>query len=269
MILFPELDRVQARSPEPANGFPTRKTPVSLPLFRSYCGRALSGVPADIARLRFEVYCLECAFLQSETFHEGLEHDQYDTHAMHFAAYTLEERVIGAVRLVQPKDGKPYPFQQYCKPFDGLELPPDGEAAEISRLVVRKGHRRRRADSLLGVPGRDDLEQEWYDHEHWRRAQGRRGDERDSPMLLFGLYREMYRHSLRSGIRYWYAAMERSLIRSLERLGFAFEAIGPQADYYGAVTPCLLDLRAMEERLHNTNPALARWFMQRPLGLAA
>lgn len=261
MIFSPEVDRVQAHSPKPANDRSSRSNPSSHPFFRSYCGRALGGVPADIARLRFEVYCLECAFLQSDTFQEGLEYDHYDPHAMHFAAYTLAEDVIGAVRLVQPSDGKPFPFQQYCRPFEGYEFPPSGEAAEVSRLVVRKEHRRRRADSLRGVPGRQPAGHEHSGREGWRQERCRHGDERDSPMLVLGLYREVYRHSARGGIRYLYAAMERSLIRSLQKLGFPFQAIGPQADYYGAVTPCVLDLRVLEARMRETNPALAGWFL--------
>ncbi|AXA93083.1 PEP-CTERM/exosortase system-associated acyltransferase [[Empedobacter] haloabium] len=266
MIATQNLSRLPVRSPEPRSATPTSFDFSHAPqVFRTYCGGALNGVPPDISRLRYEVYCLECAFLHPDAYGEGLEHDHYDGQATHFAAYTAEDRLVGAVRLVQPKNGDCYPFQRHCQPFEGYQLPPAEESAEISRLVVRKGHRRRRADSLQGVPGRGtDAPPSRPGNEHWRSGEDRRGEERDSPMLLFGLYREMYRHSLQSGIRYWYAAMERSLARSLQRLGFAFQAIGPQSDYYGAVTPCLLDLRALERRLTEANPALAAWFMEKP-----
>jgi N-acyl amino acid synthase of PEP-CTERM/exosortase system len=70
----------------------------------------------------------------------------------------------------------------------------------------------------------------------------------------------MYRHSRQNGIRYWYAAMERSLAKSLDKMGFRFVPIGPQTDYYGPVTPFIVDLDELNERLHKENKFLAAWF---------
>jgi N-acyl amino acid synthase of PEP-CTERM/exosortase system len=172
-------------------------------------------------------------------------------------AYSMDETLIGTVRLVQPEAGQPYPFERHCAVFDGYVHPPRELSCEISRLAVRKDHRRRRADSLDGVPGLPALAPV---------AERRHGERRRvSPMLLFGMYREMYRHSRHIGIRYWYAAMERALARSLQGMGFGFEPIGPPADYYGAVVPYVLDLRKMEAGLADHNPALVAWLQEHPL----
>jgi N-acyl amino acid synthase of PEP-CTERM/exosortase system len=77
----------------------------------------------------------------------------------------------------------------------------------------------------------------------------------------------MYRHSRQNGIRYWYAAMERSLARSLEKMGFKFVPIGPQVDYYGPVTPHMVDLNDLDERLKRENKFLAAWFNDEPIPL--
>lgn len=228
-------------------------------IFRSYRGDQRGKVPHDIFKLRYDVYCVERAFLPPGEQAEGMELDEYEINSLHIAAYSMEETLIGTVRLVQPETEQPYPFERHCAVFDDYEHPPRELACEISRLVVRKGHRRRRADSLDGVPGLPQLAAESE-----RRHGERRGD---SPMLLFGMYREMYRHSRHAGIRYWYAAMERSLAQSLERLGFGFQPIGPPADYYGAVVPYVLDLRQLEARLSADNPALASWLLERPYAL--
>ncbi|CAN7660820.1 PEP-CTERM/exosortase system-associated acyltransferase [Pseudoduganella sp. LjRoot289] len=228
-------------------------------IFRSYRGDQRGKVPHDIFRLRYDVYCVECAFLPPGEQAEGMELDEYELNSVHIAAYAMDETLIGTVRLVQPDAEQPYPFERHCALFEHVELPPRELACEISRLVVRKSHRRRRADSLDGVPGLPPLAPE---------AERRHGERRGaSPMLLFGMYREMYRHSRYSGIRYWYAAMERALAVSLERLGFAFQAIGPAADYYGAVVPYMLDLHLLETKLTADNPALAAWMMERPYAL--
>jgi N-acyl amino acid synthase of PEP-CTERM/exosortase system len=92
-------------------------------------------------------------------------------------------------------------------------------------------------------------------------AKGLRGH---SPQILLCLYRQMYAFSLGNGIRYWYAAMERSLVRVLTRMSFSFRQIGPQTDYYGPVAPYLADLRELEVRLGQSNPALLAWMQSAP-----
>ena len=95
----------------------------------------------DIYRLRYQVYCLECAFLPPDAG-PGLETDDYDDCAIHVAAYTLEQALAGTVRLVQPREGQPYPFESHCQLFGHVAPPPRAQAAEVSRLVVRKTFRR-------------------------------------------------------------------------------------------------------------------------------
>jgi N-acyl amino acid synthase of PEP-CTERM/exosortase system len=228
-------------------------------IFRSSRGDQQGKVPHDIFKLRYDVYCIECAFLPPTEQAGGMEVDEYETNAVHIAAYSMDETLIGTVRLVQPLAEQPYPFERHCAVFDHIELPPRALSCEISRLVVRKDHRRRRADSLAGVPGLPAQVPE-VERRHGERR-------RESPMLLFGMYREMYRHSRQAGIRYWFAAMERALAQSLARMGFGFKAIGPQADYYGAVVPYVLDLHAMEAKLAAENPALSAWMQERPHAL--
>ena len=126
---------------------------VNRKIFRAYRGGHPSTIPGDIFRLRHQVYCLECAFLHPDQYVDGMELDDYDDSSTHFAAYTMDEKLVGAVRLVQPAAPKPYPFELHCEVFSDFDMPDRKQAAEISRLVVKKSHRRRRADSVLGVPG--------------------------------------------------------------------------------------------------------------------
>ena len=213
----------------------------------------------EIHRLRYEVYCLECEFLDATAFEEGRETDHYDGCSTHFAAYTHDRSIVGTVRLVHAPDGREYPFESHCVPFDNFAMPPRDQAAEISRLVVRKTFRRRRGDSMHGV-SKDFLEKGSTASIAPRSVAG---DQRgNSPLLLLGMYREMYRHSRANGIRFWYAAMERSLARSLDKMGFKFVPIGPQVDYYGPVTPYMVDLNDLEERLTRENKFLASWFKE-------
>lgn len=220
--------------------------------------RAGHGTDATVLKqifaLRYEVYCLECGFLPPEQFQCGLESDEYDSAAAHFVARNFENEVVGTLRMVQPTVSQSFPFEHHCKElFQDAVLPRREECGEISRLVVRKNYRRRTGDALAGVIDRTEA-----------RRLARRSATEDrrssSPQILLGLYREIYHYSVQAGIRYWYAAMERSLARALARFEFVFTPIGMETDYYGPVTPYLADLRELENRLRKHNPELLAWF---------
>jgi N-acyl amino acid synthase of PEP-CTERM/exosortase system len=229
-------------------------------------GNIESQILKDIFRLRYDVYCIECQFLNEQEFQQGLETDEYDDCSVHFAAYTREQGLIGTVRMVQPGESQIYPWESHCHAFPEFKYPGRETAAEISRLVVRKTHRRRRGDSMEGIS--KDFVEKGSSASIKPHATVRRDKRANSPLLLLGLYREMYRHSRQNGVRYWYAAMERSLARSLDKMGFKFMPIGPQVDYYGPVTPYMVDLDDLEERLRRENKFLAAWFNDHPIPLS-
>lgn len=231
--------------------------PAQRRLIRKFQGDPYTANLKEIYRLRYQVYCVERGFLPAGAFEEQMETDEYEACSTHFAAYTREDEIVGTIRLVQPCPDQSYPFEAHCRLFDGFCPPPRELTGEVSRLAVRKDYRRRKGDSWLGVPqefmsGEKFVLPDWNDTDD--------ASDRESPTLLLGMYREMYRHSSESGIRYWFAAMERSLARSLKRLGFCFMAVGPQADYFGPVTPFMVDLHELEQTLSAKNQALAEWF---------
>jgi N-acyl amino acid synthase of PEP-CTERM/exosortase system len=226
-------------------------------MIRTFRGDLHPDSLREIFHLRYQVYCLECAFLPKSDFCDEMEYDKYEACSTHFGAYTRKEEIVGTIRLVQPWIHMDYPFEEHCRIFDGLQLPPRELSGEVSRLVVRKDFRRRKGDSWNGVPqtslhGSKLVLPDWHDTDE--------SSDRESPTLLLAMYREMYRHSLKIGVRYWFAAMERSLARSLKKLGFGFLPIGPQTNYYGTVTPFMIDLHELERTLRYRNYALAEWF---------
>jgi len=221
----------------------------------------------EIFRLRFEIYCLECRFLDPRNYQNGLEIDDYDQRSFHVASHNIDGMLVGSIRLVMARADQEFPFENHCPPFDDFTFPPREQCAEVSRLVVRKSYRRRAGDSLQGVT-REFQEKGDINTigQPISNAEGHDEQERRSntPQILLGMYREIYQYSRDNGIQYWFAAMERSLVRILGQLGLHFTPIGPQTDYYGKVTTYTANLDEMEADLLKANAFLAAWFKEDP-----
>lgn len=213
----------------------------------------------NLFRLRYAIYCEECNFLAAADYPDGLEIDEFDERSVQFSAVNEGEEVVGTSRLVLAgSDAADFPLMSHCPPEAGFDIPPAAQSAEVSRLAVNRNYRRRKGDTLFGV-NEDEIKREPGERDE---DSGERRS--NAPLLVLGLYREMYCYSRANGIRYWYAAMEGSLARVLKFFGFKFVPIGPQHDYYGPVRPYLGDLDVLEADLKASNPDLLAWF-QAPL----
>jgi N-acyl-L-homoserine lactone synthetase len=157
-----------------------------------------------LQRLRYDVYCLEQRFVDAARCTDGRESDEYDPHAIHFAAATETGEVVATLRLVLDSP-LGFPLERYAPTL--LDNRPCGERArtgEVSRLIIAP---------------------------RYRSATIR------EPLILFGLFRHLYEESWRLGLDYLVAAMESKLSRLLRRLGFPFLPVGGPISYFGEVIP--------------------------------
>ena len=155
-------------------------------------------------RLRYEVYCLEQRFVDAARCTDGRESDEYDPHAIHFAAATESGEVVATLRLVLDSP-LGFPLERHAPSL--LDDRPHGErprTGEVSRLIIAP---------------------------RYRTATIR------EPLILFGLFRHLYEEAWRLGLDYLVAAMEGKLARLLRRLGFPFVPLGGPISYFGEVTP--------------------------------
>jgi N-acyl amino acid synthase of PEP-CTERM/exosortase system len=218
--------------------------------------QSLHTIPVRVMRsaleLRYQVYCMEYHFLPQDDYPDGLETDEYDDQAAHFYTFDDQDELAGYVRLVRPDFRQRLPLHGHCTlSLRAGEFPDHRQAAEVSRLMVRSDFRRPRCATLTDMLAPDAA------------AAIARQKREEAAHIVLSLYRQMYAYSCANGIRYWYAAMERPLARSLHSRNFAFRSIGPQTDYYGPVAPYLADLRELEAQVGENNPALLSW-MQAP-----
>lgn len=202
--------------------------------------------------LRHQVYCTERGFLPASAYPSGLEIDEYDQCSSHFAGFHKAGGMAGTVRLIET------PFEQLPlskKCIVDKDSLPSGirkdNIGEISRLAVSKTFRRRIVDGIL-----PDIKDS-AGIESSAPAQRRR----NCPELVLGIYKILYHHSRQKGIDYWFAAMESSLAKLLNRFHFEFRPIGPEIDYYGPVRPYIAVLSELERNVHAQSPELFWSFM--------
>ncbi len=208
----------------------------------------------ELFALRYQVYCVERRFLAGDEYPNGEESDLFDAAAVHFAAVDRAGKVLGSVRLVQHTPGIGFPYQEHCQDlFPGEAELPIKDAVEISRLVVSKIHLRRS----------EDRDADFIDATAMRRSPCLGAERRSSSRceaIVLGLYKARYQYCLEAGIKHWYAAMERSLVRLLARYGVSFSPIGPVANYFGSVIPHCVSLTSLQGSVGRLSEQLLDWF---------
>lgn len=209
--------------------------------------------------LRYDVYCLERGFLQADNYPDALETDCYDPYSLHFGVTNDYDELAGTVRLVRPSLVG-LPMYDCCKLFpDELEkISQIKNIAEISRLAISRRYHRRLGDGPYAVRGAETFGDPEPDHERRRREDDER---RQHVPLVVSLYKAMYQACKRNGITHLLAATERSLQRLLTVYHFPFRAIGPQVDYFGPVTPYILDLAELDANLIRYNSPILKEFL--------
>lgn len=184
----------------------------------------------ELFRLRYRVYCDECGFEDPEDYPDMMERDEYDDHAVHFCNTIDGHREMGGtVRMILYSE-KGFPIEknfildpQLLPTFDRTRI------AEISRLAISKSFRRRVGDGILysekvvRITDKNKL----Y-------LKDRRKNEKN---FALGLYRCIYKESLKRGLTHWYAAMTEGLCSLLTSRGCIWHPIGPRINYHGYRRP--------------------------------
>lgn len=193
-------------------------------------------------RLRYRVYCHDKKFLDPADYPDGIETDKYDDHSMHFAAISENGEVVGTGRLVLYSD-LGFPFEEHC---EHLKICPDNftktKATEVSRLAVSKQFQRG-AEAMHTDKG--------------LLSNAKTDESSCHPMIAFGLIKAGYQESKRIGLTHWFSAMEKRLWYCLKKFyAFNFNAIGPEMDYYGPVTPYMSSVVEVEKYILKTKPII-------------
>ena len=209
-----------------------------------------NGLWDGVQRLRYDVYCLECRYLEASRYPDGYETDEFDPHSVHFAATNERQEMVATLRLVFDS-GLGFPLEQHASTLspDFRHLPRD-KTAEISRLILAKSYRRRANDGLYGAELGEDAQAQA--ELQYRRSQ--------YPLILFGLFREMFVESVSIGLEYWLAAMEPGLHRMLSKFGLELKQVGDPMSYYGEVIPYFTSIEELKQLVMSNRPDVFQFF---------
>ncbi|MDD5579250.1 MAG: PEP-CTERM/exosortase system-associated acyltransferase [Methylobacter sp.] len=194
----------------------------------------------EMYKLRYQVYCVENNFLNSEHYPDGLEFDDYDQHSVH---YLIRHRKSGeyaaTVRLILPDVNNPeklFPLELYCEIDNFAVMQPVNREhlGEVSRLCVSKTFKKRKNEMSTLVLS-DSSRQDYFTLD----------EKRTFPLLSVALIACTVKASYEHDIDYSYGTMEPSLLRLVSAMGINFIKIGPLVDYHGERLPAVIKVTDM------------------------
>lgn len=196
----------------------------------------------EVYKLRYQVYCIENKFLDSDDYDNNMEFDEFDSHSCH---YLIRHRKLGVymatTRLILPEINNPdklFPieiFSQIDNP-DAIKHIPRNILAEASRFCVSKEFRKRKNElqTTTGINTESNNTQS-------------RKDRSAYPHITLALIASLIKMSHENNIDYWFAVMEPPLIRFFSTIGINFIGIGPVTNYHGNRQPCIIKLNDLLE----------------------
>lgn len=216
-----------------------------------FSGLVLDDTPQlleDSYRLRYQVYCLERRFLPAEDYPDHLEIDVFDRHSVHVGVVNNQQSLAATARLVELSVAG-LPLFDHCTIFP--DQPPLHDAArrvvEVSRFCVSRNYNRRAGDGYYSLQGATD------------RINGL--ERRGGGEIVLTLFKALYQACKRRGFTHWLAATEKSVQRLIAKYGFPFRLIGPETDYYGRVSPYLMDLTEFDRVISSRRISLLDDFL--------
>lgn len=194
-------------------------------------------------RIRYQVYCEELKFEPERPARR--ERDAYDAHSLHCLIRSVPSReYVGCTRLVLARRDDPdylLPFEKTCAHtidrsiIDPRALPRQG-IAEVSRLAVIAGYRRRMGERHLPAPTSD--------------ADFGSSTQPRFPYLTIGLYLGTIELAALHDIDTLFVLTEPKLARHFARLGVEIKQIGGAVEHRGRRVPSMMSVSSIVDGLN-------------------
>jgi N-acyl amino acid synthase of PEP-CTERM/exosortase system len=192
----------------------------------------------EVYKLRYQVYCTETEFLNSEHYPDCLESDEFDQQSVH---YLIRHRKSGdyaaTTRLILPDANNPerlFPIELNSEIDNVAVMQPINRRhlGEVSRFCVSKAFKKRKneANTLAGIDA------------DWQSDYFTLTERRTFPHIAIALIACFIKASYENDIHYLFACMEPAFFRFVSPLGINLIKIGPLADYHGERWPAAIKI---------------------------
>lgn len=200
----------------------------------------------EVYRVRHQVYCEDLKFEPVRP--DRRETDEHDANSLHLLMRGKElNEFVGCTRIVQSRPGDPHyqlPLEKTCASVldrsivDPAKLPRH-RVAEVSRLAVIAGYRRRKgeATSAIGISREDS------DTPKLPRF----------PFIPIGLYLGTTELARLNGIETVFVLTEERLAIHFRKLGFNLQYIGRPIEHHGERIPAMMSVSGT---IHNMRASL-------------
>lgn len=191
----------------------------------------------EVYRIRHQVYCEDLEFEAARS--DGRETDEHDSYSLHLLMRSVKtNEFVGCTRIVRPRPEDPHyplPFEKTCADtldrsiVDPAKLPRHN-IAEVSRLAVIAGYRRRKGESsnAVGISGED------FNTSPQPRF----------PFIPIGLYLGTTELARLNGIDTVFVLTEERLASHFGKLGFNLQYIGSPIEHHGERIPSMMSVSA-------------------------
>jgi N-acyl amino acid synthase of PEP-CTERM/exosortase system len=204
-------------------------------------------------RLRYQTYCLERLFFSKDEYPSELESDAFDSASVHVGVLDAKNELVGTARVVAPSSAG-LPLLQHCTLFPDETALSDTTniVVELSRAcIIRRRSRRQEDEPTSPQEGRARAGSPASARELYQ----------ESNEISAALIKAMYQATKRLHATHWIIAVEKGLRRRLSRFGLPFRLAGPEADYYGPVSPYVLSLAELDDVILARQHALLNDFL--------
>ncbi|UOA09069.1 PEP-CTERM/exosortase system-associated acyltransferase [Methylobacter sp. S3L5C] len=203
----------------------------------------------EVYKLRYQIYCIENNFLNSDHYPDNLEFDEFDPQSIH---YLIRHRKSGeyaaTVRLILPDTDNPeklFPLEIHSE-IDNvkvMQLIDRKHLGEVSRLCVSKAFRKRKNDPQ-SLATNDSNPQDFFTLD----------ERRTFSLLSVALIACTVKACYENQIYYSFGSTEPPWFRRLSALGIHFKKIGPLLDYHGKRWPSVIKVSEMIDCVAEKNP---------------
>lgn len=206
---------------------------------------------AESYKLRYQVYCLENGFEDTDRHPNGQEIDEFDVRSEHYLIQHKQTgKFVATTRIILPNHQnlmQSFPIEDntHIEPSNIVRSIPRNQLAEISRFCVSKAFKQFQNPENLnhGISSHRDSTPQYT--EHLRLS---------FPYITLALISGMIRSNHKHGITHWYAVMKPALFRYLQQFGIYFTPIGPVSNYHGLRIPCIIEVEYLLESVRRKNP---------------